>query len=661
MFGDGTKKFLQQYVTYEDNILEHYDNVTYNIRFYILDSSYQKQISTIKSSIDMNKPLKIDDSKKIIIAETGVTSKYDITSMVVDTVYSSVYKNSSATTYKMSMIIKELNGCSLINKLAVISKLCGYQNHINQPYHVDIWFSGYEHNTGLPVKQIGEVLTYEVVISDVVTNVNDMVTNYNFSMVPISHGVFNKEVNSLWQIDTLQVEDNASIGKYKEVIEQKMNELYFQTNKYLKPYYPSGKYIHIDNLIIQDHKHNLQDYVYGKTNMSYLSNKNIDVSSIRVSSKPRTVTEKSSGDSDEYKNNYSNTFDGFFQRLCFKTEELKNYIARPVYRVEFIPNKVISGKELVEIHIDIIFIPNTYLTYYNNKSLSSGNLETLKKMEMDELENIIFSKALVKKYEFLFNGKDTSVLEINSNIDKMWLACLPMSYEVNTVTSTNSNLLYQQLHGNATKLSDDSISIEINKTEREIGKEHFSLKEILNMKTDYNIYDWCRSHSNKLMPNGKIYLDDLYDYLDNDIKKDNLERRNVLEQSNNLTNNTNNETAGPTNSENTAIVGYNNIFQSGNLVELKIKIIGDPYWLKQFSDIIVNNSNNANVMHNFVFSLKTPIGQNNDGTYNLEDTCEFSTIYQLVESSSVFEDGKFIQQLSGVINPAFMYAGIVKV
>ena len=59
--------------------------------------------------------------------------------------------------------------------------------------------------------------------------------------------------------------------------------------------------------------------------------------------------------------------------------------------------------------------------------------------------------------------------------------------------------------------------------------------------------------------------------------------------------------------------------------------------------------------------MKTPIGQKEDGTYDLENVVYFSNIYQLVESTSILENGRFVQQLKGVINNAFMYNARLKV
>ena len=641
-------ELLRRVVKYDNNILEEYDNVTYNIRFYMLPYSYHQEILRYKGEGDTQAIKKISDNAKIIIAETGVTPNYDITSMTMDTVHTSVYKNSSATTYKINLMIKELNGCSLTNKIAVISKLLGYQNHVCQPYHIDIWFSGYENSTGKPVKQIGEMLTYEVVISEVKTNISDTITEYNFVMVPVSNMGFNKTIKSLWSIGQIQIDKTMTIGAYKEALEKSMNDVFFNNNPHLRKCYETHKYIHIDNLIEESGHQGLMSFTKDDT----FNIKIKDLSNVPVYGTPPSNTEKTEGEYDVFGNKVSDTFDGFFQRLCFKTEELKDYVARPVYRIVYVPNQISQGQELVEVHVDIVFRKNTYLEYFKANNEISKDMNQINDMQSDELERLIFSNALKKKYQYLFNGKNTSVLELNSSIDKLWFACLPSLYFLQNDSLLNDNILHyanNTYEGPSTKIKNDiSTPLSIADVIRQLPKNWWD--------SEQSLYQ-----ARNITANKKLYLDDVYYCVDEKIKQEALTQRSILEKYELLESPSNSESTGNKNNEITSLTGYNNIYQAGNLVELKIKILGDPYWLKQFSDNVLSDSLEASTLHNFVFSLKTPIGQNQDGTYNLEDACEFSTIYQLIESTSVFEDGKFTQQLTGVINPAFIYSGTVKV
>lgn len=649
----GKLNFLNSVMNCSHNELEEYDNVTYNIRFYMLPYSYQQELSKHKNEGDVNFFKKIDDNAKIIIAETGVSSNYDITSLTMETVHTSVYRSNSATTYKINLILKELNGCSLLNKIAVISKVVGYQNHYCQPYHLDIWFSGYEHSTGKEIKQIGEMLTYEVIISEVTSNISENIAHYNFIMVPVTSGSFNKTINSLWSNGVIKIEEGMNLGEYKKKIEKSLNDVFFNNNPNLKAFYPSEKYVYIDNLIMDKTERNLVDFVKDEHIKGTLLVE--DIESVPVQAIPPENEDESEGKYDVFGNKISDTFDGLFQRLCTRTEQLKDYIARPVYRVVYNKPSIVGGQELIEIHIDIIFRKNTYLKYYNINPSLNDDLTRIKSMQEEELEQLIYTGALKKKYQYLFNGEDTSVLEMNSSLDKLWFACLPSLYILQNESSSNDKVF---------KYVTENVSEPLKQKfqNQQISNNGILEEQVIKLvpKGFWESPTSLPSVRN-LTSNRKLYLDDFYYCIDNDTKQKALSQRSILEKYELLNMPSNKESTNGKVNETVSLTGYHNIYQAGNLVEMKLKILGDPYWLKQFSDNVLVDSIEASTLHNFAFSLKTPIGQKQDGTYNLEDACEFSTIYQLIESTSVFEDGKFIQQLKGVINPAFIFSGTVKV
>jgi hypothetical protein len=47
--------------------------------------------------------------------------------------------------------------------------------------------------------------------------------------------------------------------------------------------------------------------------------------------------------------------------------------------------------------------------------------------------------------------------------------------------------------------------------------------------------------------------------------------------------------------------------------------------------------------------------------YDLEGVSEITGIYMIVESTSIFKDGKFVQELYGVVDPSFMHSSLIKV
>lgn len=674
-------------VPYIPNILEYYDNVTYNIRFYMINHVYQKKLSIDRQNGIIPNNYQLPDDSKVIIAETGVDSLYDITSLTINTIHNSSSNNPSAISYQMDMKLKEINGCSLVNKITAVSKLLGYDSYVLQPYHVDVWFSGYEQSSGKPIKIIGNrVLTYEVMLNEVKTNLDVSGTMYNFIMTPVPPSTFNKSVNALYNIGKVEIK-TGTLGEYKKKLQELLNKRFFDNNPNLLPLFPEKDFIVIDKFIDGDvnkinskivdvYNQRFQDdyipinqytpikYENGnatvdqttlnnrtQTEFKTVRNPNkinlgLDFENLRVdlNAMPQNTD---SIDGGMTRPNNDDTFDTFFQNLCFNVPELRYYTARPVYRTEYIEN--VGGQEIQRIYIDIVFKKNNYLKYFLEKSLDKSHDKTaendrIAKMQIQELQDLIYNGTLRKKYEWLFNGHDTSVLEVNSSVDKLWFA---------NVETIDPIIINESSIDNVTKVNNNDLIVHNLESIRNgtIYKE--KLENVI------QISNRPLNGVRTLAADKRLYIDDIYNCIDDKTKKDFLSGRKILEKYDEFS-----KTSPSTESSNinleasAAKVGYNNIYKSGNLVELKIKILGDPYWLSLCSDNVLyypNNSVNASSFQHFSFRLNTALNQKLDGTYDLENTVDFSSIYQLIESVSLFEDGKFTQQLTGVISQPFIY------
>lgn len=650
--------YLLSRVPYDNNVLEYYDNVTYNIRFYMLNRAYQNKLSRDRINGIVPNNYRLPDDSKIIIAETGVTPHYDITSLKLNTIYSSVSQNSSATTCKIEMQIKESSGCSLLNKIVAVSKMLGYENYILQPFHIDVWFTGYEQSSGRPVKIINnEVFTYEVIMSEVKSQADVSGTTYNMVMIHSPKSALNKTVQSLGNIGVLNIE-SGTVGEYKKAVEEYINTKFFDNNPKIKSAYGSDKFLTIGKLIdasVDSYNKSIANVLSEQNKTKIIPQGGIDIENISVHRDfSAQYTEKTS-DGQTRPSSYD-IFDTFFQNLCLHTTELKDYIARPVYRVEYLGN--MNGQEIHKIHVDIVFKKNSYLEYFNEYA-KKPNISPIEKqylrdqMAVNELKKLIYTGALNKKYEWLYSGKDTSVLEMNSSLDMLWYANIPY-VDALKVNEASTNFVKQNEDLNEVLFAND-----------EIIRQDTLYKESLSnvIKKSNKPLNGIRT----LASDKRLYIDDIYNVLDDKSKSEYLNPRKILET---YDEHSDVDTADSTDismETQNAKVGYNNIFQAGNLTELNITILGDPYWISLVSDnkLYANNDEssiaNANIFPHFSFKMKTAIGQKENGEYNLEDAVYFSNIYQLIETVSIFESGKFTQQLKGVINNAFMYNARLKV
>lgn len=632
---------------FEYNMLEEYDNVTYNIRFYMLSQQYQKLIT--KNRIENNKDILIKDEYKVIIAETGVSSKYNIEELSMKSVYNSNASQCNVLTTDLNMIIKEVNDCSLVNKITAISKLLGYESYINEPYHIDVWFSGYEHNTKKPISVIGDVLTYTVILHDVKTDVSNTGTVYNFSMTNIGNVALNKELNVIMNIGQFS-DFSGTLDSFKNYVEKSINDYYFENNKQYESYYPNKDLLKINFYDLTKETYNdifINNGDYIANNKLYA----IDESGKNIAF-DNNLSPKESKSSTQviFKPDKSVTLDNIFQKVCFTIPELRTCIVRPIYKLELIDSTGLN-MQLYKIIMNVYFIKDAFLDWFFNHSTELLNdkkekiyemspekqKEGIIQMQLNALNQMKSEKTLQKKYQYLFNGNDTNVLEMMSKIDLLWY----LNIGHNDIVSTLS--------------SDKNINNIVNITTEDNISDIKYDEYLNNIHTDFNIV-------RPLAKDKKLYLDDIYYSLSSTAIKELLTDRKILEKNdifspNNITTSVDYKNVIE---QQIAQTGFSNMFGKSNLVELKLKILGDPYWLKIPSDNLLYQPSllpESAKLHHFVYTMKTGLEQDSFSKtgYNINNISIFTGIYQIIESTSTFSDGKFVQELYGVIDNKFMH------
>lgn len=677
---------------YESNILEYYDNVTYNIRFYMLNHTFQKRYSRERlEGVNFIVP----DNEKIIIVETGISSNYNVSSLQIQAVHASAEKNPSSATFNMDLRIHEVGGCSLVNKITAVSKAVGYESYIHQPFHIDIWFSGYEQATGKPIQVIEDkVLTYEVIVNEVTTSIDNTGCMYDFHMTPQSS--LDKNVNTLFKIGEIQPgwEGNSggnTFGAYVDRIVELINKKYMEENPSIAEFYQtegneyltirdykSGNNTSYDAIV----KNAIKKYNREKE-LNYKSNQTnkLSIQQTQINDIPQTTYIPLAQNIDinhintiDFKNctidpfiapqnqdsvskglvqfESLSTFEQALQELCFHSTELASYVVRPKYYVEYIKNT--NGIECKKISADLIFTENLYLRYFKERALDNDfsyekEQERIKNMQLDEAKNLVLNDLLQKRYEWMYNGRDTSVLEFNTSIDKLWYANTGIDNYV-TVNAASKDIVKEYNNiDNQFKL----ISI----YEESMMDKKKRIDEVL--RETNKPLDGVRG----LASDKRLYLDDIFNCFDDDTLIKYLSNRKIYEKNDSLSNADNNNSSES--SEKVSIMtkaGYNNI-HSNNLVEIELLILGDMFWLGLFEDKKLydfDDTNDFNKFHHFAFRVKTPISIGEEGTWKLQDSIEFSSIYQIVESTSILEDGKFVQKIKGVLDPAFMHLARIK-
>ena len=639
-YGRKVEEKIRQH-NFSNNILEQYDNVTYNVRFYMIDQRYQEEVFNERQRY---KSSKIKDEYKIIIFETGVSSNYNLEDLVIKTFYNQKGNGINCITSEISMKIKELNDCSLTNKLAVVSNILGYDSYHGNPYHLDIWFSGYDHITKQPIRCINnDVYTFDVIITECKSNLDYTGTTYNFNMVPQYMIPLNKEMNIL-TTQGIFISKDGTMSDMKNIIQDSVNKTYFEKRPELKPYYNND----VLTITLNDFSDiNLGDVVNYKGKL-LVKDKNSD-DLYHLMRFDKNVSPKTTSISTEtlFKPDKSITLDRVFQELCLISSSYKDCVAIPTYTV--IPFKNVNKEQLYKIYMNVVILREPYLKWWNNfrKNGSSGikydsMLETMEDMQVESIDQMRIENTLQKKYEFYFNGKDTNVLELNTKIDNLWFLNLGQK---NIEDSQSSNIHTNKIFG---ENAGENINSE-------------NIGEIV-----YRDYDKIR----KLSADRRLYVDDIYNTLNKKELENLLTTRRILIKNQAFSQQDEKSFIESESEEMTdyqiAKVGYTNLFMSGNMIEMKFTILGDPYWINIPSDNTLYSDTifpEHSLLYYFYFTMKTGLKSDGQGWKGGHDTIgckDFSGLYQIIQSTSTFRDGKFTQQLHGVIDTKFIQSTLLK-
>ena len=150
-----------------------------------------------------------------------------------------------------------------------------------------------------------------------------------------------------------------------------------------------------------------------------------------------------------YKVNNNDLLENVFQEVCHLSPQLRDRIAKVIFNATPLINR--EGREVYKLTMNVFFKKNYFLkwfietskqfAYENNPNDTSSMAidaynKTIQQMQLDSLNDMKITNGLKKRYKYLFNGEDTSVLELNTKIDKLWYLNSSQNYLADTVANT---------------------------------------------------------------------------------------------------------------------------------------------------------------------------------------------------------------------------------
>lgn len=691
------------------NNLHLYDNVEYHIEFFLayenVYKDYAKDLSKLYNQMYFNivndeKTLNMEESEykdyvnqlndgqaifetllnyekklnrqKIIIAESGVTAETSILSLITNTYTPEHDVTHMMMTTDMELTIKEQNSFSLVNKIALISAICGYKSYVLSPYFISISFSGYDSSTGKRVEKIPLItsvngtslytLTYPVIISKVTSYTEGSSTTHKFKLHSINNSIDSTEF-SISEVGPINLQFN-NVVKMFAVLQNKLNSRLkkIYPKEVVKNIYKNEDIINI-SLYTNDAKPEVeltrplnQDELLTRINTNALQIEEFNKQDKKTKKKEKQKLKKLENENISLINEYKNKF---YHKMLTISPSTNDTLLSFLHKViQFFPSLVKQGYILVP-KIQALYMGsngeknfykyNVVVTLEHNVGiLSEFNRDNGEKSLSDYKDAYVFDlitkHKLYKKYYWGFTGKNIDVLSVKQDNNNLWL----LNHEITSKTYADNT------SNGVNNTSDDSVNkiepiedIQLNNDDLVNGK--YYMDDIINNASSISdIYDlYYKYTSLGEMPS--VVENDLSDITisDNESNKNEKTAEDI-------------ELEAYVRKQQANIkLGIENVFQGmGKRTKIELEIIGDPYWITGNSFVSTNEYGTSYRPH-FLFEQHENMLVDEKDIFKKDSLSIFKTIYTVTQIKSLFEGGRFTQSLIGYVPTLFSSADYI--
>lgn len=587
---------------YAPNVLNAYDQVAYHITFYMISEGdvASKNYAT---------------TNRVILSETGKIGQFHLETLEFTQIVNPT--EATRTTYSSgyTFTILEAGGVTLLDKMIAAANYLGIKNYLQIPYFLEITFRGRTVESSTPIGDgdglIGNLKWIEpIMLASIETTVTESGAEYVVQAVPApSAGNINQIASSTSVTTTIKpagtVQDvitqvEAALNK-RESVDKKFAG-YVKPDTYEIIVDPIFANMKVTETEVFKQSQQTAEMTLDKRQFAFSGSQHIEtiISQILISCPEYQKIVKNSETADSNKTR--------------KPGELKTM------------HRIVSTSSIVE-HDDA---RNTYVKKYTYKVVPYQHGTAFidpQEFTADGKEvfrDYVNKKILTKKYDYLYTGKNTEVIDFNAKFDLSWFVSIPSQGAAQTTTDQMPSVKAASISDGANTKQKSVIPMQAEKFKPTIttGKK------------------------------GEIYASDLEQIADPVIKV-------PLRQAAHGISSTANETP------NTRGAGYTNIlfdqtFVNGvtpNIVQINLEIKGDPYWLGEPRDVDFELDTLADVAKYsqsqvfFTLNMAVPQSENiNTGFVENLDRSIYTGVYYVTVVKHHFAEGEFKQTLTALRN-----------
>ena len=270
--------------------------------------------------------------------------------------------------------------------------------------------------------------------------------------------------------------------------------------------------------------------------------------------------------------------------------------------------------------------------------------------QIEYLKAVMEGKLLLKKYNWLFSGKETNLLNVSFADNNLWYMNIGIS-NLNMVENTEwpTKPNFDEREGSVGYVSQIDLSDIVN-ADYSTAKLNFNngviyaddiyekyvgdtVESIASAKQIYNIVE-ANDPTTAIKPySGKVLSKDGSE-TENDSLNDKMHKKAQISY----------------------LVGMTNIFQmGGQRMKVNAEIMGDPYWLLPSSEFgPLSEANKVCYMPHILLCIKSNRTTTGMDEYRNDPMMEMNTLYCISKVTSTFESGRFTQNLEGFLATPFI-------
>ncbi len=682
------------------NVVNSFDNLTYHWRLFVLpDKDYLSGI-TVESTNIMDFYKSIEGYTQVTIAESGVTA-YSIDEVTINANVGPNFQTASTSVTGFNMKITEPNGINFLDSLRKSATSVGIYNYAKALYYVELTFKGYDYDGQINLSPFGDAFpnggrwVWAVQINNIETSLTAGGGTYTLEMVH-SNNIAQFEMYNV--VPSLLHVSGDTLGTWWTNFCNSLNE-----DWKLRTFSKTPDIVKFD---VEFHP---VDDLFTKDQVAALS-----IIPSKVDFNPET-----NNDEDDHTGGVipqGSTMPVVLDTVMQACEEIQKYAKDSVADVDSPDdsNTKINGKGFrstllwrlqTEVRLpDYDPLLQQYFHhitfhifgYYTHATVLSTQDDATNTQDAQKARLALMAKKnfLRKKYEYIFTGENTEVLNMNLNFNMAWSAQLPRLAEADKdqaetharhnpdagasgangndtprdekTTSTGDILAAQQERADTLREKKEEFlkaQLEVPDAAQvakiaQLAAEVTALEDQVARGSDRTelLRENMRSAQDHSVPEKtgkKLFGEDI-------IKETSEPEKRITPISIEIVDKgTANGIRGqyhPGKSLYGAALNQTFGVVSAQFQTIEIEVRGDPYWIGpgSFEDTLFIRSNTFSEKYpnysagcnTFLFRLKYPLGSDDNGNVILNTNESVTGVYQVNSVTHKFIDGKFTQTLS---------------